>query len=1184
MTRTLFLIAALFFLLTSLQAQVVINEASNRNYRQILDDNGEYHDWIELYNAGATAVNLKDWSLSDSKKNFQKWQFDEYTIEANAFLVVFASGATAIPEEEDFVWRSVILDTDEFSYVVPDADLGEEWLDHDFNDSGWSTGQAGFGYGDDDDRSTVPNGTRSVYVRKYFTVKEWSKVKAVQLHVDYDDGFVAYLNGQEIARSNVPENQSWNTLASGNHEAVMGNGGMPDEFSLDMEVLNELLHDGENIFCIEGHNVSTTSSDFSLVPFLSFGFDEETELYETPPTWLYRGTSGYLHTNFKLDSDGEKVYLSNALNELVDTFDVEEMPVDYSIGRTNDGATSIAYFSDATPGTSNNTSQAYTNGIAKLPDFDRKGGFYESAVELVISSEENNAVIRYTTDGSEPEEHSQRYNSPVSIPSTRCIRARVFVEGKIPGPIKTATYFINEAFELPVLSVVTNESNLYGNEGIFSNHWDTFDVPAHAEYFDTDKNLAFKTNAGMQVDGGAGGSRSLEQHSFRIEPGNRALGDGDVDYQLLKRRPNRTNYPSFYVRNGSNQYNVLPYKDGLEVTALASNTNTYYSAYEPAVVFINGEFFGVYEIREKINDDFLEDNYGMKIDSLDFLGVSYFKGQRLEALRGSIDPFLEDYEKFESLDYTAEDFLSQVDQFLDIESYTDYIIAESWVGNNDWPYNNIKLFRCESTGFKWQWAVNDLEWALEPNGWTSATFDHIGFMLNYSNDQHKYYVGFWQKMMQNETYKAYFINRMADLMNSNYLFAKIGKLEQEMFDEIYPEMDIQFGKWTNSNVDDRLAQFTRNHETFRDQLEVRSTYVRRHLQNHFDLDNQVNLTLEIEPEGAGRIKINTIVPDEYPWNGIYFSDVPVSFEALANLGYVFSHWEEAVSDMDAYHPANVLEFTNRNVVLKAVFEKTVETDAGLVISEINYKPGTEIDDTDDWFELANLSDVPVELGGWYFTDSDSSHIYFFDDILILEPQDRIVVARNVNQFKQYHPSVSVAAKGFEFGLGRIDEQINLFNSDDSLWAAVSFSDLYPWPLSNDEKGRTLELGSISGDYRLAANWFKGCVGGSPGEAYVPCSSFRDNVTEYSNPFSEAISVYPNPAGDWVNVVLPLNSETTFCYTRVYNLAGDKVFEKQAEVLPGNVVQSLDLSGVSDKMLMVQVVSNLGQKTFKLVRH
>ncbi|HOO85352.1 MAG TPA: NAD(P)-dependent oxidoreductase [Prolixibacteraceae bacterium] len=392
----------------------------------------------------------------------------------------------------------------------------------------------------------------------------------------------------------------------------------------------------------------------------------------------------------------------------------------------------------------------------------------------------------------------------------------------------------------------------------------------------------------MQIDGGAGGSRSHPQHSFRIEPGNGSLGDGDLKYKLMKRRPNRDNFPSFYVRNGSNQYLKLKYKDALQVTALGQNTYTHYSAYEPIVVFINGEYFGVYELREKINYDFLEDNLNMNIDSLDFLGVSYFKGQQLEALRGSIEPFLNDFERFQQFDILSETYLEDVDRFLDIKNYTDYIIAESWVANNDWPFNNIKTFRCVGTNMRWQWAINDLEWGLNPNGWTSAAFDHIEYMLN--QGQWNNYTGYWYNMMQNPVYKAYFINRFADLMNTNYHFSVIGRLENEMYNEILPEMKGQYGRWGSSNINGQMNTFTNNHNTFRKELENRSNYVRQHLRSHFNLKNEVSVTLSVEPEGAGSIQISTITPNVYPWEGIYFTDVEIEITALPNPGYKFDQW------------------------------------------------------------------------------------------------------------------------------------------------------------------------------------------------------------------------------------------------------------------------------------------------------
>ena len=1178
MLKFWFTVLAISLLNFSIKGQLVINEASNRNFSQIADEDDEYNDWIELYNASNTDLNLAGWALSDSKNNPEKWTFESMVLSPGDFLFIHASGKDR-KNIENLYWQSAVLPDDDFRYLFPISSTSGEWYKTGFNDSGWSLGKAGFGFGDNDDRTVVAQQNTVVFIRKKFTVNDPALIKSGALYLDYDDGFVAWLNGIEIARSFVNGTPQWNSIAAENHEAMMYSGGLPEQFDIENDRLHSIIKKGDNILSIAALNVSNTSSDFSMIPFLLFGFDNKNSAFRDAPDWFKQKTTGNLHTNFKISNLGENIYLFNS-GSIVDSFKVEKVQINQSTGRVTDGSAEIGIFIQATPGKSNQTSQAYTQGFSVQPKINFPAGFYPASVEIVLTSDEPNAIIRYTLDGSDPSESSGRYSSPFRIQATKSLRARSFTPGKLPSEIVTATYFINEEYTLPVLSVNSNYDNIFGTNGIFTNWQQTFNVPSYVEYFEKNQKKAFGQFAGMQVDGGAGGSREKPQHSFRIEPGHGSLGDGNLKYKLMPRRPNRDNYPSFYVRNGSNQYLILPYKDALQVTALGRNTYTYYSAYHPIVVYINGAFFGVYELREKINDDYLVDNYQMNIDSLDFLGVSYFKGQQLEALRGSVEPFLNDFQRFTQMNPQSADYLEKVDEFLDLKSYTDYIIAESWVGNNDWPFNNIKLFRCSSTGFRWQWAINDLEWALNPNGWTTSSFDHIQYMLNQSTGN--YYTGFWYNMMQNLEYKTYFVNRFADLMNTSYDFSVIGPLELEIYEEILPEMEHEYKRWGSSNITSQLTTFTNNHNTFRSELKNRSGYVRTHLKNHFNLKREVTVLLDVEPKGAGSIQISTITPTNYPWQGIYFGNVEVEVTAIPNLGFEFVNWDPNSFISDIYQSNVTGIFNVNNITIKANFEEVKENIGKVVISEFNYKTGNN-QKNPDWIEICNFNDSDINLKGWYFRDSDTSNVFVIERDLILRSNERIVISNNYTQFSSIYPGVNVYIGEFGFGLGTPSDEIHLFNASHEAVFSVSYSDIYPWPLSDDQSGRTLELRTPGGNYSQSSSWLKGCIGGSPGTAYQFCEETSVSAPVV-NLLSNDMTVYPNPAHDFIEIEFYLEHDVDHCDIRIYNLMGSELKSKtMGNIYSGNHRINMEIVDLQEQLLIVKIITNRGEKTAKVIK-
>jgi hypothetical protein len=920
MKKTILLLALINTILCS-DAQVVINEGSNRNGKTIADEDGEFNDWIELYNAGTAGVQLQGWFLSDKGNQPQLWEIPGLYLEPQGFRIVFCSGKDKSGTVHH--WESAVLPTDLFQYEVADDDTPSNWMLPGFDDLTWGQGQAGFGFSDGDDVTLIDNDNVAVYIRKAFMIPDTSAIAEAILHMDYDDGFIAYLNGTEIARVNMTGMPSWNSYADGDHEAVMYNGGLPEAFILDMDFIKSIWKQGENVLAVEAHNRDISSSDLSLIPFLSFGINNPATFFQPLPSWFLSTSGTNYHTNFKLERTGETVYLSNPSGVQTDSLVIgNDLAVNYSDGRVIDGSGTTGIFIVPTPGATNNTSVPYTMGYEPAPEFSAPAGYYGSSINISITSESPGTVIRYTLDGQEPTENAAIYTVPIAISQSKVVKARVFGNtGKLPSPVTTATYLVNAIdHTTPVLSVTINQEDLFGPEGIYDNWWTDWKKYCHIEYFEKGTHeLAFSQDAAIKIDGGAGGSRSLPQKSFRVEPGHGVYGDGDLDYPLLASRPDRDDYETFYLRNGSNQYLNFPIKEAIESKSMGGEgTFNYYSGYNTIAVYLNGQFWGIYELREKLDADYFKQYDDADKDSLDLLSVSYWYGGQLRAVEGSVDPFWNDYNNFLALSPGQPQYLSQVGQFLDLENYTDYIIAEQWIGNTDWPWNNIKLFRSNATDWRWRFGLIDLEWAMEPNGWTDHFSDMIEYCLN--NDPNIPYIRFWQNLVQNHLYHDYYINRFADVMNTAYHFDRLGAVEMEIYEEALPEMPHQYARWGEGpSIQDYMNVFNQSHNDIRNAFLNRSTVVRDDIKNHFELPKKVLLTLDVVPAQAGKIKISTISPDVYPWTGIYFDGVPVKIEAIPNPGYEFDFWEQNPLLTDLSNPVFLDTITLNNTDFVAHF-------------------------------------------------------------------------------------------------------------------------------------------------------------------------------------------------------------------------------------------------------------------------
>lgn len=203
-----------------------------------------------------------------------------------AFLItIFITSNFSFSQTIDH-WETIIQVGDNCPYFVPTSDIGIDWREKDYDDNTWPVGQSGFGYGDNDDNTVILEGTTVVYMRFSFTIENKSDIASLLLDVDYDDGFVAFLNGTEIARANVQDPISWNMELEHIHEAGMYQGINPERFKMD-QFLPDILNTGKNVLAIEVHNHDTSSSDLSGNVFLHAGITTADTLFGSVSDWFW---------------------------------------------------------------------------------------------------------------------------------------------------------------------------------------------------------------------------------------------------------------------------------------------------------------------------------------------------------------------------------------------------------------------------------------------------------------------------------------------------------------------------------------------------------------------------------------------------------------------------------------------------------------------------------------------------------------------------------------------------------------------------------------------------------------------------------------------------------------------------------------------------------------------------------
>ncbi len=233
-------------------------------------------------------------------------------------------------------WETIVKDNSTWYYQVPIASSSPEWITPSFTVNSWLQGNGGFGYGDGDDNTIIPSTSVSVYTRIEFNIVNINEIVAMALHFDYDDGFVAYLNGVEVARNGLSGTgqPTYNQLASISHEAKLYQNQLPDQFLFYQNQLNGLLVNGTNVFCVEVHNQLANSTDFTCRNFLSVGVNNPSSNYGPIPSWF---TPPFILTS------------SNLPIVVVDTYNVDipdEPKIDGTMGIIYNGENQLNQMSD----------------------------------------------------------------------------------------------------------------------------------------------------------------------------------------------------------------------------------------------------------------------------------------------------------------------------------------------------------------------------------------------------------------------------------------------------------------------------------------------------------------------------------------------------------------------------------------------------------------------------------------------------------------------------------------------------------------------------------------------------------------------------------------------------------------------------------------------------------------------
>ncbi len=1115
-----------------LSAQTVrINEVVSANLNSLQDEDDENPDWIELYNFGSNPLNLQGFSLSDNENNPTRWTFPSIEMEPFSHLLVFASGKD---RPYNAYWETIIDWGDEWRYFVGTVPPPANWWKLDFNDNNWEVGPSGFGYGDGDDATIIPevgqNLALSVFIRNTFTIDDVNDVLVGLLHIDYDDAFVVWLNEVEIARENIgyignfPAFDELDDIRT--HEAELYRGGRPNHYVIDD--IQSLLQNGNNVMAIQ---VNTLDTDMTMIPFFTLGYATQPmdSLYVSA---IVEPNLLNLHTNFSLSED-EPVILADATGNIIDLIQPGYIPLDTSFGCKPDGTLNYYFFNDPTPDSTNNNAVAALE-FADPPQVSPQGGVFPGSVSVSFQNILAGETVYYTLDGSEPHPDSSDtfvFSQPIIIDTTTVVRAQIRKNGFLPSNIITNTFIIAEDHHLPVVSLTTDPYNLWDYyEGIYvkgpnagssfpflrANFWQDWEKPVHIELYEPDGNLGFKMDGGLKIFGYF--SRAHDQKSLAVFARGK-YGTGMMPYKFFEDKP-FSEYKNIVFRNSGGDWMKSMMRDGL-MQDMLQHTNLSYQAYRPCVIYLNGVYWGIYNIREKINEHFFANNFGADSDNIDMLE------ENRQVLYGKIDAYTQFMDFIEANDLSDPPVYEQLLSMMDVENYLTYQAAEILYCNTDWPGRNIKYWRERTPDAKWRWQIFDLDLGI---GLTEG-FDHntLAFALEengpyYPNPAWSTYL--FRRMVENQDFKTALINRFADLMNTIIEPVWLENRINVQYDYLEPEMPRHFERWNRD-----IYGWENEHLVMKYFARERKGYMTQYIMEEFDIPGTFKLTTQIMPGEGGCISVNSLEITDMYWHGDYFDNIPISLTAHPNPGYSFLGWTgDTVSN-------------EKTITINTAFnhEITANFEAGgieltkPVFNEINYNASDDFD-TADWVEIHNPTNDDLDLSGWIFQDDDDSHVFIFPDDYILPSQGYVVLCRNFSDFSYFFPDVINFLGDFDFGLSSNGEFIRLYDAEMTLIDSVYYGVTAPWPSEPNGNGPTLALKNPLLDNSLAESWAASEGHGTPGSKNIdvyeslnpPLSDELVLLQNYPNPFREnTIITYSIPTDGKVKL-------------NIYNLKGQLI--------------------------------------------
>ena len=740
---------------------IMLNEILTSN-KGNFNINGEFLTYIEIKNTGDETINLSEYYLSDDINEPFSWKLPDIDLKGGEVYLFYTSG----------------LDNQNNTDFTPNKNSGTIILAR----KNKIVGQ--FNYTD------VTGG--------YAYIKNNGKFyEGINISPGYNNDIDGLKDFNDKIRKN-PNDLMINEVMNSNNTYLAQNGGNYYDWI-------ELYNNSDKTINLSDYSITTDVDNKTLYKL------ENKEL--KPGEYYILMASGetkysnskYKHANFKI-SPTESLYLYKD-GEIIDSVFISNVPNEYSYGRNSKGG--YYYYKKPTPGKVNVTP---ITDIAYAPVFETKPGIYNDIDKLTVEIN-GSGTIYYTLDGSEPTTNSKVYSSPLLLSKTTVVKAMVYEKGKQNSKVITSSYIINEDHTIPVLSISMPSSSF---QAILNAGGSNLTLPAHAELFEEDG--SFSIDCGLKLFGGQ--TRYIPKKSFALKFSSK-YGESSLEYKVFENR-DATNYKSLVIRSGSQDSAYSMMRDELATSIMDDYGTVDVQAYKPVILYINGDYWGIYYLREKVDEDFIQNHYDVDGEKSNIIRIDN------EVKYGSSSFYTKLLNYVATHDMSIDSNYEYVKTLLDVENYADYWIGELYTTNND--IVNMRYFNnTELENGRIKMVFYDFDYALY-----NYSIDYLKWMTNPAGmGKYHYNNTILRGLLQNEEFRKLFLERASYNMKNVWTEENLMNRYNELYKMLEPEMERNQKRWNQS-----MQTWYNECEYLKTYIKKRRSYMLSSIKSYFGLSSK----------------------------------------------------------------------------------------------------------------------------------------------------------------------------------------------------------------------------------------------------------------------------------------------------------------------------------------------------------